>query len=356
MKKRSIIIAIAASLIIILIGCVSLFSYYKVNLSAVDVNNKEEIEFIIDSGSTTSSIIKTLYSKGLIRNEIVLKIYAKLNPGVPKSGRYILNKSMDAASIYKTIIDGKVKNETIWITFVEGKRLDYIAKQIADKTEYTEEEINTLLDDKTYIKELIDKYDILTDEILKNGIYRPLEGYLFPDTYEFLKTASAKDIIEKMISTMSMKLSKYKNEIEASKYSIHELITLASVIELEGAGSDDRQGIAGVFYNRLKSGWTLGSDVTTYYGVKKDFSKELTRSDLNSCNGYNTRGTCVRGLPIGPIASVGIESLEAAIKPTQHDYYYFVADKNRKTYFSKTESEHNRIIRELYANGLWYTF
>ena len=100
----------------------------------------------------------------------------------------------------------------------------------------------------------------------------------------------------------------------------------------------------------------LGSDVTTYYAVGKDFSNDLTIGDLNSCNGYNTRGQCVKGLPLGPIASSSLDSIVAAIEPTKHEYYYFVADKNGKTYFSKTYSEHNNIVRELKSKGLWYVY
>jgi len=133
-------------------------------------------------------------------------------------------------------------------------------------------------------------------------------------------------------------------------------MTLSSIVELEGARSDDRYGVAGVFYNRLKSGWTLGSDVTTYYAVNKDFNVDLTWKDLSSCNGYNTRGTCVKGLPVGPIASPSLESIEAVLKPTSHDFYYFVADKYGKTYFNKTDSGHNKTIRELQSKGLWYTY
>ena len=100
----------------------------------------------------------------------------------------------------------------------------------------------------------------------------------------------------------------------------------------------------------------MGSDATTYYAVNKDFDKELKRSELNSCNAYNTRGTCVKGLPVGPIGSPSISSIEAVIYPDEHNYYYFVDDVYGKTYYSKTESEHNATIRKLQREGLWYTY
>lgn len=355
MKKKLLIIIISFFLFVLLLGIGCIF-HYKNSLNPVDLNDNSDIVVIIENGTTTNQIISKLKKSNLIKDENMMKIYIKLNGGNAKAGRYVFKKNMGVSTIWSTIINGKVTNDTVWVTFVEGKRLSYIKKQIAASFPYTEDEIDRILEDKTYIKELINKYDILTDSILNEKIYHPLEGYLFPDTYEFMKDASIKDIIEKMISTMDAKVSKYADKISTSKYNTHELITLASIIELEGARSDDRKGVSGVFYNRLKSGWTLGSDVTTYYAVNKDFSEDLKWSELNSCNGYNTRGNCVKGLPVGPIASVSIKSLEAAIEPTIHDYYYFVADKNGKTYFSKTQAEHNNTIKKLQSSGMWYTY
>lgn len=356
MKKKSIIkvsIFIFSFLLLLLISGIVTYNFL---LSAKDKKANEPIEFIIENGTPTVSIISSLKKENIIRNEFVLKIYSKLHPGVPKSGRYILTKAMSAKEIYNYIIDGKVTNDTLWITFVEGKRLTYIANQISKNFDYNEDEILSIMDDKEYIKELINTYDVLTDDILNEKIYHPLEGYLFPDTYRFNRNASIKDIIETMVATLDSKISKYEKEIKESGLSIHEIITLASLIELEGARSNDRKGVAGVFYNRLNNGWALGSDVTTYYAVGKDFSVDLSAKDLNSCNGYNTRGSCVKGLPVGPIASSSIDSIIASISPLKHDYYYFVADKNGKTYFAKTYTEHINIINQLKSSNLWYTY
>ena len=163
-----------------------------------------------------------------------------------------------------------------------------------------------------------------------------MEGYLFPDTYEFYEDATLKDIVTKMLDNMEAKLEPYKENIEKSDYSFHEILTLASVVELEAGNSTDRNGIAGVFYNRLKRGDNLGSDVTTYYAIKADdFSKGLKQSELDSCNDYNTRGTCLMGkLPVGPICNPSIESIAAAVNPTKHSYLFFAADKNGVTYFT----------------------
>lgn len=354
--KKKIIVVIAVLFSFLLIAICGVIVYFNINLQPVNREATEKIEVLIPSGTPAVQAISILKDKGLVKNELITKIYVKMNCKNVIAGRYMLSMSMNTQEIWNDICSGNVTNDTIWVTFIEGKRLSYIEKQIASNFPYTVDEIHKVLEDKEYIKELIQKYDVLTEDILNNKIKHPLEGYLFTDTYEFEKDATIKQIIEKMIGTLNQKVQKYKTDIENSKYSMHELITLASIVELEEATKDDRKGVAGVFYNRLKSGWTLGSDATTYYAVDKDFDKELKWSELNSCNAYNTRGTCVKGLPAGPICSPSISSIEAVIYPTKHDFYYFVDDSTGKTYYSKTESEHNATIRKLQSQGLWYTF
>src|SRR5699024_1987872 len=118
--------------------------------------------------------------------------------------------------------------------------------------------------------------------------------------------------------------------------------------------SSDRNGVAGVFYNRLDSNMTLGSDVTTYYAIKVDMNeRDLTKAELNDCNNYNTRCSTFIGLPVSPICIPSIESIDAVLEPTEHDYYYFVADKNKKTYFTKTYNEHLNMIDTLKEEGLF---
>ncbi|HBA37247.1 MAG TPA: endolytic transglycosylase MltG [Firmicutes bacterium] len=356
MKKRSIIFVIAgifAFFVIVFLGGVF---FYTDSLKAVDPSSNENITFEIKKGEPANIIIENLKKAGLIKNDKTMKLYVKMNPGIPQAGTYIFSKSMSAKDIYSSILDGKVTRDTVWVTFVEGKRLSYIEEVISKNFEYTKEEIESVLDDDEYIRSLIDKYSFLTEDILNDKIYHPLEGYLFADTYEFLSDATIKDIIERMLDNTESKLSSFSQEIENSELSIHEIMTLASIVELEGARSTDRDGVAGVFYNRLKSKMSLGSDVTTYYAVGKDFSKDLTMSDLNTCNGYNTRGTCVKGLPVGPIATPSLASIKATLKPDNHDYLFFVADKNGKTYFSKTNAEHDAIVRKLRSEGLWYEY
>ena len=351
-KKTFIIILL---LILILITSFAIIFFHS--LSPVDKKNENEITFTIKNGWGKNKIIKELKNKDLIRSEFFSKIIVKLKNKELYAGTYKLSKDLSTNEILEIIEVGKnIENESIKITFVEGKRLTTYIKQISENFPYTEEEILNTLSNKEYLNTLINKYWFITEDILNEKIYYPLEGYLYPDTYEFKKNSKLEEIIEKMLDNMDSKLTNYKDEIKLSSYSIHQILTLASIVELEGVNKEDRSMVAGVFYNRLKSGMSLGSDVTTYYAIKKDFSRDLSQNDLDSCNGYNTRGTCVTGLPVGPIASPSLSSLSATIEPTKNEYYYFVADKEKNTYFSKTSSEHVQTVAKLKSEGKWFTY
>lgn len=333
----------------------------KIYLDPVDENDSTITQFTVESGTSKNSIAEELEDAGLIKNAFIFKVYIRLNMTKELyAGTYNLSKSMSVNEIIDILNSNKsLENETVTITFIEGKRLVDYASKISDVFGYDKEEILDYIDSDSFVDKAISSYWFITDEIKNENIYHPLEGYLFADTYNFNKNASIDTIINKMLSTMGQKLEIYKDEISVSNYSVHELLTLASIVELEGAGSDDRAGVAGVFYNRINSGWSLGSDVTTYYGVSKDFSSDLSKANLKACNGYNTRAesSCpIIGLPVGPIASPSLASIDATINPTEHNYYYFVADKNKKTYFSTNYSEHTKTVAELKKDGLWYEY
>lgn len=355
MKKKLIII-----LGVILAVIILLVVLYFYGLSAVSKSN-EVIPFIISSGDSKTQIIDALDEAGLVKSKISAYIYVGLHRSLNlQAGEYELSANMTLEEILDKFHRGDIVQDenTFLLTFVEGRRLIRYASDIASATNTTQEEVLEVLSDPEYLQELIDEYWFLTDDILNSLIYYPLEGYLFASTYELYLGSSIKDVIERMLDGLDEVLSDYKNEIEASQYSVHELLTLASIVEVEGSTSDDRAGVAGVFYNRLEAGWSLGSDATTYYAAGVEFSdRDLYVSEINDVNAYNTRVAAMAGrLPVGPICSPSRESIEAVINPEEHDYYFFVADKNGKTYFTKTNAEHEAQIQELQASGLWYEY
>jgi len=357
-KLRNLALLLVAFFLTLIIALCLLYNY---GIGSVDSKNNEVILVEIKEGNTSTEIAHILKEKELIRNEIVFKIYLKIN-GINdlKSGYFELEQSMNVKEITEKIRKGDtVDPNSITVLFKEGLNIRQIASVIEENTNNTVDNVFETLEDSKYIDSLIEKYWFLTDEIKHPNVYYPLEGYLFPNTYTFIdKNVSVKEIFTKMLDEMEMRLNKYKTEIENSNYSVHVIMTLASIAELEGIKAEDRKDIVGVFRNRLASNMSLGSDVTTYYAFKVNMGdRDLTTKEINTYNAYNTRGPNMNGkLPIGPIANPSKESIEAAVSPNSHDFLYFVADKDRNVYFTKTIKEHDRKVSELKSKGLWISW
>ena len=334
--------------------------FYKVSLESPNINGKEEkVTVIVEKGSTSKSVIDLFYDSGLIRNKYVGYAYLKLNKNIVlQAGVYEVNRGMSLPELLNYISEGNVIDDSVSITFIEGNRHTTYDKQISEKYGYTEEEIMEKLSDVNFLESLIEKYWFLTDDILNDKLYYALEGYLYPSTYQFAKDASIEDVVIKMLEATNSILSDYKKKIDIEDVNIHEILTMASIIELEGSNSNDRKGVSGVFYNRLNAGWSLGSDVTTYYAAKVEMSeRDLYQYEMDEVNDYNTRPAAMAGkLPVGPICSPSHDSIIASLEPEEHDYYFFVADKTKKTYFTKTNAEHQEIISKLKSEGLWFTY
>lgn len=352
-RNMAIILLVVFTTVILALGV-----YYKVNMTGTSNSDTKKIVNIEEG--TINDIAKTLKDNNLIKNVSIFKVYIKLtNKSNLKAGTYELSENMGVEKIVKILEEGtKYNPNEISITFKEGINIRKIATLISENTNNSYDDVIKKASDETFIDTLIDKYWFLTDDIKNKNIYYSLEGYLFPDTYRFNnREVTTEEIFTKMLDEMDKKLSKYKDKINKSDLSVHEIITLASVVELEGAKATDRKGVAGVFYNRLASSAypTLGSDATTYYASKiDDWSYSLTYKELNDCkNKYNTRCSSNTGLPIGPICNPGIESIEATINPDKHGYYYFVADCNGKVYLTKNSTEHNNIINKLKKEDNW---
>lgn len=354
-----ILIVLIVFILICVIGVLCAIFGYKTLLKPVQ-KDSEKVVVTIAEGSGVSAIAEQLEKAGVIQSADAFKVYCKLNKSTAmQAGKYELDKSMSVEEVIKTLTAGDIVDETITITFVEGINMRKIAAVIEEKTENTEEDVFNLLQNEEYIDSLIEKYWFIDESIKNKDIYYPLEGYLYPDTYTLSNEKDdVKTIFGKMLDKMDSVLSKYKSEIEDSEYSIHEMLSLASVVELEARNKDNRAEVAGVFYNRLNKKMALQSDVTTYYAFKVDMSeRDLTQKELNTKNPYNTRHDSMAGkLPVGPICAIGESSIKAAIEPKETDAIFFVADKNGNVYFSKTNSEHEAKISELKANGLWYEY
>ncbi|MBR2246974.1 MAG: endolytic transglycosylase MltG [Bacilli bacterium] len=347
-KSFAAILIVLGSFLLLLAGIYSFVG------RPMDPSDKNDIIIVIPKGSGVSDIADTLKRKKLIRSKFLFHVAATCTGRRSlKASKYVLNRSMSMNKIIDILHDGNHYNpDHIRITFKEGLRVTDYARKIAAHTTNTYEDVISVLNDKTYTKELINKYWFLDDSILNNDIYYPLEGYLFPDTYEFKSSKiSVKEIIEKMLNETNRKLTPYKSTLGNR---VHHYITMASIVELEGTNTTNRKMIVGIFNNRLKKNMNLGSDVTTYYALQYPMTSDLTAKQFETVNPYNTRSKTMNGkMPVGPICNPGISSIKASLNPTANDYLFFVADKHGKIYYTKTMAEHDKKVKELKEKGDW---
>ena len=342
--KKKIIIASIITLITILALLISLYFY---NLSSVS-KNSEVVKFNIASGTSTKEVINNLEKNNLIRSKLATLVYVKLHNNLMiQAGTYELDRSMSTKEILNKLGSGDIIKNTITITFIEGKRLIDYLDVIDANFNYSKEDILKVINNQEYLKSLINKYDCLSNEILNSDIYYSLEGYLFPATYEFYKDSTIEQILEKMLAKTDAVIKNYLDEINESDYSVHEVLTMASIIENETMLKEDKPLVSQVIYKRLNTNMSLGMDVTTYYGVRKSLKEELTSVDIAAVNAYNTRRTSFLGLPVGPISNPSVASIEAALNPSDTDYVYFYAEiTTGKLHFAKTYREFQNLIQK----------
>lgn len=330
-------------------------SIYRYTLSPIS-SDTTIVQVKIKEGTSTKNIAKELKKKNLIKNESIFYLYIKIHNINIKASTYELSRNQSMKEIINVLNKGNGYNpNSIKITFQEGINMRKVANIIEKNTNNSFESVIEKANDTTFLKSVIKKYWFLTDDILNEEIYYKLEGYLYPNTYEFVnKDVSVEEIFLKMLDEEKKILDKYKEKLYQKDYNVHEILTLASLCELEGDATY-RKDIAGVFYNRLAMNMNLGSDVTTYYGAKIEMNeRDITTKELNEVNAYNTRSSKMAGkLPVSPVCMPSNSSIEAAINPNNNEYYYFVADKNKKVYFSKTGTEHFQTIKEIKSKGDW---
>ncbi|MFT8320184.1 MAG: endolytic transglycosylase MltG [Bacillus sp. (in: firmicutes)] len=347
------IVGITAIALILVIGIVATtgYLYIKSALKPVDPGSKKEIIVDIPIGSSVSGIAQALEDKGLVKNARVFKYYVKFkNESNFMAGEYHMNPSMTFTQIVDSLKTGKILQKPIFsLTIPEGKQLDEIAALIAKKTNQKEKDITKQLNDESFIQTLMNKYpDMLTTEILAKNVKHPLEGYLFPATYSFYKKdPSLADIVTVMLDKTESIVLNYQGEMESNELTVHQFLTMSSLIEKEATQKADRDKIASVFYNRIKEGMPLQTDPTVLYAQGKHKAK-VTYKDLEVKSPYNTYKN--KGMPPGPIANSGTMSMEAALHPDQTDFLYFLASKDGKVYFSKTLKEHNKLKEKYITN------
>ncbi|GGH85696.1 UPF0755 protein [Pullulanibacillus pueri] len=346
---RRIVFIVVCSLVILFVGGAT-FTYYYISHSLAPVSSTEKKKVVVNipSGSSTEDISKILESKGVIRNSTIFHYYVKYkNKNNFQAGVYQLSPGMTIDDIIGKIESGDVyTNAALKLAIPEGYKVSDITKRIAEKTKLTEKEINKKLNDRNYIKEhYMKKYPFLTDAILNKQIKSPLEGYLFPATYNFDKKNPDLDtIIDKMLSKTQTILEKYNSQIQNNSLgSVHKILSMASIVEREAEKDDDRKKVAAVFYNRLDSGMKLQSDITVLYALGKTKAK-VYQKDTEIDSPYNTY--VQKGLPVGPINNPSESSIAAVLEPAHTKALFFYARPNGEILFTDTLAEHNKVVNK----------
>lgn len=348
------VVGLTILVIAVIIATVSLTSYFyiKSSLEPVDPGSKKEIIVDIPIGSSVSYIAQTLEDSGLVKNARVFKYYVKFkNESEFMAGEYHMNPSMTFQEIIESLKTGRIMQEPVFtMTIPEGRQLDEIAAVIAEKTKQPEKEVFKSLNDEKFIKSLMEKYpSILTTEVWAKDIKYPLEGYLFPATYAFYKESPSLDeIVSTMLDKTQSVVEKYRQDIEREGMTVHQFLTMSSLIEEEATEKADRDKIASVFYNRIEEGMPLQTDPTVLYAQGKHKAR-VTYKDLEVDSPYNTYKN--KGLTPGPISNAGTMSMEAALHPADTKYLYFLASSDGTVYFSSTLEEHNSLKAKYITNN-----
>ncbi|MBR2078138.1 MAG: endolytic transglycosylase MltG, partial [Exiguobacterium sp.] len=266
---------------------------------------------------------------GLVRSSTIFRFYTRFkNESSFQAGTYTLSPSQSIDELIETLQTGKViVVPDIKLVIPEGFTIDQVIARLAKVAEIPKEEISEQLSDREYIQSLVNEHEMLTEEILQEGIYHPLEGYLFPATYEFNKGVTLNEIIDEMLLPTESMYQEYKERLADSGRTFHETLALASVVEKEAVSTEDRKEIAGVFENRLNDGMKLQSDPTVWYGTGET-SIFTSFADLENDSLYNTYR--YEGIPIGPIAAVSRDAFEAVLNPNDTENIYFYARPPRE--------------------------
>jgi UPF0755 protein len=286
---------------------------------------------VIPDGSTFQQVAALLEREGLIKNRFSFILFGKSQSADRKvrAGEYELNPGMTPAEILAMLLNGHVLLHPL--TIPEGLTIVQIAEVVSQQGLADRVEFLRLAKDREFIASLGIKAETL-------------EGYLYPDTYKFPRGVKAREVLAAMVEQLREVVSPdLLARMQERKMTMHEVLTLASVIEKETGSGSERPEISAVFHNRLKKRIPLQSDPTVIYGLPA-FDGNIHKKDLSSPSPYNTYR--VQGLPPGPIANPGIQAIRATLYPSDSRSLYFVSKNDGTHQFSATLIEHNKAVEK----------
>ena len=370
-KKKSHLKAFFISLLIFLalISAGGYFGYQYVlaSLEPVDPTSKEYVTVQIPDGASVQEIGSTLEKAGLVKHGIVFGMYTKYkNYSDLKAGYYNLQKSMSTDDLIKELQKGGTAEaqEPVLasLTIPEGYTIDQIAQAVGQlqgnfKEPLTADAFLAKVQDDNFISQEVSKYSNLLESLptKESGARYRLEGFLFPATYSIKESTTIESLIDEMLAAMDKTLTPHYSTIKSKNLTVNELLTIASLVEKEGAKTEDRKMIAGVFYNRLNLGMPLQSNIAILYAEGKLGQKislaDDTQIDTTINSPYNVYTNL--GLMPGPVDSPSVDAIESSINQTKSDNLFFVADvTDGKVYFATNKAEHDQNVAQHINNKL----
>ncbi|MBU5426700.1 endolytic transglycosylase MltG [Tissierella pigra] len=332
-KSRKRRFSIFILFIVLLVSGVFMNNYYKEGLKAMNPDDPSDVLVVIPSSSSVNTISNILYENKLIKNPIIFKIKVKTSntASTLKAGEYNLSTDMDLDTIISKLVKGGKDRNTVRFTIPEGYELEQMAEKLAKEGIIDKDRFIQLSSDKKNFEE---EFSFLKQ--LEKG--QSLEGFLFPSTYEIFTGTKEEEIIGKMLHEFEKIYEKdLESKLTELNMTLNEAVTLASIVEREGKVDEERPLMSAVFLNRIEKGMMLQSCATVQY-VLGERKEVLSNADTRIDSPYNTYIN--EGLPPGPIASPGEESLVAAVNPADVDYLFFVLTGNGTHTFTKTYEEH----------------
>ena len=370
-KKKSHLKAFFISLLIFLalISAGGYFGYQYVlaSLEPVDPTSKEYVTVQIPDGASVQEIGSTLEKAGLVKHGIVFGMYTKYkNYSDLKAGYYNLQKSMSTDDLIKELQKGGTAEaqEPVLasLTIPEGYTIDQIAQAVGQlqgnfKEPLTADAFLAKVQDDNFISQEVSKYSNLLESLptKESGARYRLEGFLFPATYSIKESTTIESLIDEMLAAMDKTLTPHYSTIKSKNLTVNELLTIASLVEKEGAKTEDRKMIAGVFYNRLNLGMPLQSNIAILYAEGKLGQKislaDDTEIDTTINSPYNVYTNL--GLMPGPVDSPSVDAIESSINQTKSDNLFFVADvTDGKVYFATNKADHDQNVAQHINNKL----
>ena len=343
------------------------YQYVQSSLQPVDASSKQYVTVQIPEGANVQTIGSTLEKSGLIKHGVIFAFYAKYkNYSDLKSGYYNLQKSMSTEDIIHELQKGGTAEAQepalANLTIPEGYTIDQIAQAVGQlqgdfKEPLTADAFLAKVQDENFISQEVAKYPSLLESLptKESGVRYRLEGFLFPATYSIKESTTIESLIDEMLAAMDKTLTPHYSAIKSKNLTVNELLTIASLVEKEGAKTEDRKMIAGVFYNRLNLGMPLQSNIAILYAEGKLGQKislaDDTQIDTTVNSPYNVYTN--QGLMPGPVDSPSADAIESSINQTKSDNLFFVADvTDGKVYFATNKADHDQNVAQHINNKL----